>query len=403
MKNKFDTLVVGLGAMGSATVYHLAKRGSRVLGIDQFSPPHNSGSTHGESRIIRQAIGEGEAYTPLVLRSYELWREIEKEAGKELLTITGGLILESQRSAAAPHGRRNFFDQTIGCAEKFHIAHEILETKDLKERYPQFMVTDERGYFEYGAGYLRPELCVEAQLALARKFGAIIHPNERVVAADANGNSGVTVKTDRAVYQADRLVVAAGPWVSKFLQPADAELFKVYRQVMYWFKIKDGLRTAFSPETFPIFIWVFEKGGHIGFYGFPALDGKSIKVATEQYARFTSPDKVDGAISIEEEQFMYKDCLLGRLPGVSNHCEAAATCLYTTTPDANFVIDFHPCNDRMLIASPCSGHGFKHSAAVGEVVSELILDGKSKIDISGFSMKRFVASKGQLGQSSQPL
>lgn len=390
MKNKFDTIVLGLGAMGSAAVYQLAKRGSRVLGIDQFSPPHNYGSTHGESRIIRQAIGEGEAYTPLVLRSYELWREIERETGKELLTITGGLILETQQSAATMHARGNFFDQTMGCAEKFHIPHEILEPKDLRKRYPQFAVTNERGYFEYGAGYLRPELCVEAHLSLAKHLGATLKTNERVLAADPDGSS-IAVKTDRSVYQADRLVVAAGPWIAQFLKPAHAQFFKVYRQVMYWFRINSGSESAFSPKTFPIFIWVFEKGGHIGFYGFPALDGKSIKVATEQYASVTSPDKVDRVISAEEKQSMYKDTIHGRLPGVSNQCEAAVSCLYTTTPDSNFVIDFYPGNDRILIASPCSGHGFKHSAAIGEVISELILDGRSKIDISRFSMKRFLA------------
>jgi sarcosine oxidase len=391
MKNEFDVTVLGLGAMGSAAAYQLAKRGSRVLGIDQYSPPHYYGSSHGESRIIRQAIGEGEAYVPLVLRSYELWREIEAETGKELLAITGGLILESQQSAAAMRGRRNFFDQTIGCAEKFHIRHEILEPNELKKRYPQFAVTNERGYFEHGAGYLRPELCVDAQLTLAKHFGATIKMNERVVAIDPDGNSGVTVKSDRAVYQTDRLVVAAGPWLADFLKPAERQFFKVYRQIMYWFRIRVKFRPAFSPGTCPIFIWVFEKGGHIGFYGFPSLDGKSIKVATEQYASITSPQKVNRAISAEEAQSMYQDCIRDRLPGVSNECAAAVSCLYTTTPDANFVIDFYPGNDRILIASPCSGHGFKHSAAIGEVISQLIVDGTSKIDVSSFRIERFVA------------
>jgi sarcosine oxidase len=391
MITKFDVIVLGLGAMGSAAVYQLAKRGSSVLGIDQLAPPHKYGSTHGESRIIRQAIGEGEAYAPLVLRSNELWRDLERQTGKELLTITGGLVLESQQSATTVQRHANFFEQTIGCAKRFDIPHEVLEARDLKKRYPQFTVTDERGYFEHGAGFLRPELCVEAQLGLAGQFGATIHMNERVLGAEPHGNSGISVKTERSVYQAERLIVAAGPWIGQFLKPADAERFKVYRQVMYWFRIKDNDQPAFSPRTFPIFIWVFEKGGHIGFYGFPSLDGKSIKVATEQYAVSTSPDEVDRVVSAAEEQSMHKDCLYARLPQVSNKCEASVSCLYTRTPDANFVIDFHPGSNRILIASPCSGHGFKHSAAIGEVLSELILDGKSKIDISRFSIKRFTA------------
>ncbi|MGZ9144070.1 MAG: FAD-dependent oxidoreductase, partial [Candidatus Binatia bacterium] len=181
MINKFDTIVCGLGAMGSAALYQMAKRAKKVLGLDQFSPPHDNGSSHGESRIIRQAIGEGEAYVPLALRSYELWREIEKATGWELLTITGGLTLESQDSAAVMHGRRDFLDQAFRCAKKFNIRHEILDTADIRKRYPQFAVTDERAYFEYETGFLRPNLCIEAQLHLARQHGAVVQTQETIV------------------------------------------------------------------------------------------------------------------------------------------------------------------------------------------------------------------------------
>ena len=216
MVNKFDTIVVGLGAMGSAAVYQLAKRGNKVLGLDRFSPPHANGSSHGESRIIRQAIGEGEEYVPLVLRSYELWREIENETGKKLLTITGGLTLESQKSEAVMHGRRDFLDQAIRCAEKFNIRHEILETADIRKRYPQFAVTDERAYFEYETGFLRPELCIEAQLHLARKHGAVVQTDETVVSVESRGDSGVTVKTSRGAYSAEKVIITAGPWIGPF-------------------------------------------------------------------------------------------------------------------------------------------------------------------------------------------
>ncbi len=391
MKSKFATIVLGLGAMGSATVYQLAKRGGKVLGIDQYSSPHHYGSTHGESRIIRKAIGEGEQYMLLVLRSYELWREIERETEQQLLTTTGGLILETQRSEAVMHGRRNFLEQTIDCASKFNIRHEILEPQEIKQRFPQFAVTNERGYFEYDAGYLRPETCSEAQLRLAKKYGATIQMNEKVIFITPRGNSGVTVKTDRAIYQTEKLVVSAGPWLTRFLPPGYGQFFKVYRQVMYWFGIKDDFRPTFAPGRLPIFIWIFEKGRDFGFYGFPTLDGKTIKLASEQYTVETTPDKVDRAVGEEEKQTMYANYIRGRLPGLSNKCDAAVSCLYTTTPDANFVIDFYPGNDQIIIASPCSGHGFKHSAAIGEVISELILVGKSKIDISSFSMKRFTA------------
>ena len=389
MVNKFDTIVFGLGAMGSATVYQLAKRGNKVLGLDRFSPPHANGSSHGESRIIRQAIGEGEEYVPLALRSYELWREIEKATGRELLTITGGLTLESQKSEGVMHGRRDFLDQAIRCAKRFHIRHEILETADIRKRYPQFAVTDERAYFEYETGFLRPELCIEAQLHLARKHGADVQTDELVVSVETRRDSGVTVRTSRGTYYAEKVIITAGPWIARFLPPAYAHLFKVYRQVMYWFDIREDCRPTFAPPGFPLFIWIFAKGGEFGFYGFPTLDGKTIKVATEQFTAITDPDYARQAVSTEEEQSMYKDYVQGRLPGISDHCGTAVSCLYTTTPDSNFVTDVHPDNNRIIIASPCSGHGFKHSAAIGEALSEQLIDGNSKIDISSFSMKRF--------------
>ena len=389
MKEKFDAIVVGLGAMGSAAIYQLAKRGKTVLGIDQFSPPHTYGSSHGESRIIRQAIGEGEQYVPLVLRSYELFRELEKKTGKQLLTVTGGLTLESRQSEGVMHGRRNFLAEAISCAQKFAIKHEVFEPHDIKTRYPQFAVTDERGYFEYETGYLRPELCVEAQLHLAKDYRATLRLDERVIDIAPRGNSEVTVRTSRAAYVAETVVISAGPWIERFLPPANRQYFQVYRQVMYWFTIREQFRSTFFPGQLPIFIWIFDKGPAFGFYGFPSLDGKTIKLASEQYDVVTAADKQDRAVSEREKQSAYSDYIRGRLPGLSDRCESAVSCLYTTTPDANFVIDFHPDSDRIIVASPCSGHGFKHSAAIGEVLAELAVDGASKIDIGGFGMKRF--------------
>ncbi len=387
----FDTIVVGLGAMGTAAVYQLAKRGDKVLGLDQFSPPHARGSSHGESRIIRQAIGEGEEYVPFALRSYELWREIEKETGKELLTIVGGLTLQRQLNETVMHGRRDFLGEAVRCAKKFKIRHETFETAEIHKRYPQFAVTDERGYYEYETGFLMPELCIEAQLDLARKHGAAIKTDEIVVSVQRDGNSAVMVRTKLGAYHAKKLIVTAGAWIGRFLPTAYTQLFKVYRQVMYWFEINDGYGSIFTPPEFPIFIWIFGQGSEFGFYGFPTLDGKTIKVATEQFAASTDPDHVRRDVDIEEQRSMYVDYLQDRLPGISDRCVTAATCLYTTTPDSHFVIDLHPENEQIIIASPCSGHGFKHSAAIGETLAEQVLDGKSKLDISSFSLNRFKA------------
>jgi sarcosine oxidase len=158
---------------------------------------------------------------------------------------------------------------------------------------------------------------------------------------------------------------------------------------MYWFMIRDHLRSTFLPGQFPIFIWIFGKGSSFGFYGFPSLDGKTIKLASEQYNVVTAPDNQDRVVSEREKQTAYSDYIRGRLRGLSDHCVSAVTCLYTTTPDSNFVIGFHPDSDRIIIASPCSGHGFKHSAAIGEIIAELVVNGASKIDISSFSLERF--------------
>src|SRR5262245_30722615 len=392
MQNNVDTIVLGLGATGSAAIYQLAKRGHRVLGIDQFSPPHHYGSSHGETRIIRQAIGEGEEYVPLALRSYELLREIEREAGKELLVVTGGLVLERQQSQTIMHGRRNFLAQTTQYAIRFNIRHEILEPHEIRKRYPQFAVTNEFGYFEYETGYLRPEQCIQAQLRLAEKRGAKLQINEKVLTINSHGlNKGISVKTDRAVYGADKLIIAAGSWVTQFLEPSQAQHFKVYRQVMFWFRIRDDIQSQFLPGEFPIFIWIFENARENVFYGFPSLDGKTIKIAIEQYVNLTNTEQVERDISVEEKNTMYKNYVLGRLPGIANACDEAASCLYTTTPDSNFVIDFYPGHPQVIIASPCSGHGFKHSAAIGEVLAELVIDGKSKIDINRFAFGRFDA------------
>lgn len=387
----FDTIVLGLGAMGSATVYQLAKRGSRVLGIDRFSPPHTLGSTHGETRITRQAIGEGREFVPLSLRSYEIWDELEKASGVELLTMTGGLMIGSA-SGSLMHGSRDFLQTTIETAEEFGIAYQKLSAAELRARFPQFRVENsDIGYYEEKAGFLRPERCVETQLALAGRMGATIRRNETVRRFSPLAGDSVEVVTDRGVYRAGRLVVSAGAWISQFF-PEYARLFKIYRQVLYWFEV-EGSITPFLPGNFPIFILVGGAGGG-GIYGFPAIDGAGggIKVAFEEYLSETTPEKVDRDVSPEEIERAYRQYIAEHLPAVKNRCLRAAVCLYTVTPDAKFILDRHPQFPQIIMASPCSGHGFKHSAAIGEALAELALDGKSRFDLDAFKIDRFVLS-----------
>jgi len=392
MENKFDTIVLGLGAMGSAATYQLAKRGNKVLGIDQFSPPHIFGSSHGDTRITRQAIGEGEQYTPLALRSYEIWREIEKETGKKLLEMNGGLIISSGAKTAINHVE-NFFENTIAAARKYNIKHEILDASQIRERFPQFNVQDnETGYYEYNAGFLRPEECVGSQISLAEKYGAQIHRNEKVESFSENDGI-VRVKTNFGEYEAKKLIVSAGPWFPALIEEEYAKFFKVIRQVLFWFDVKTSIE-RFEPKNFPIFIWELQ-GSKQGMYGFPAIDGQNggVKIASEQYETTTTADTVNREVSEEEIKAMYENFIAPYFPDLSDKCVKAISCLYTVTPDSHFVIDTHPKYPSVIIASPCSGHGFKHSAAIGEVLAQLAIDGKSKIDINSFSIKRFAAEK----------
>ena len=382
-----DVIVIGLGAMGSAACYQLARRGANVIGIDRYSPPHSFGSSHGETRITRQAIGEGEQFVPFALRSHEIWRELESETGAKLLTVTGGLIMSGD-SKHSLHGNADFLKTTVGAAEKFGIKHKLLTAAQIAEEFPQFILNgDERGYFEFGAGFLDPENCVATQLELAQKLGARLLLNERVLGVRQTGNS-VEVLTVRGKYSAGKAIIAVGPWVTEFLDEAPAGLFSVYRQVLFWFDVAAAYEN-YVPGEFPIFIWSFGRWPDDYVYGFPAIGGRDggLKVASESYQLTTPPDEVERKVSLDETTLIFDNYVSGRLEGIGNRCVNSAVCLYTVTPNSNFVID--RVSEHVMLASPCSGHGFKHSAAVGETLAELALTGRSTIDISLFSLDQF--------------
>ena len=386
--DKYDVVILGLGAMGSAAAYQLAKRGAKVLGLDRFAPPHVLGSSHGDTRITRLAIGEGAHYTPLALRSHEIWQEIEKETGANLLTVTGGLIVSSGSRTAMLHVD-DFFANTVVAAEKHGIAHRILNATEIRKQFPQFGIRDDEiGYYESQAGFLRPENCVRAHLALAQKHGAAIHTNEKVLGFDASAQ-GVTIETSRGRYSAEKLIIAAGAWLPELLHARYAASFKVLRQVLFWFDV-EGPIAPFLPGNCPVFIWELQ-GPKQAIYGFPAIDGPGggVKVATQQYETTTTPESMNRDVAPEEAARMYDLYVGPYLPRLNRKCIKAVTCLYTVTPDAGFVIDFHPDSKRIVIASPCSGHGFKHSAAIGEALAELAIDGRSHFDLSAFSFGRF--------------
>ena len=386
----FDVIIIGLGAMGSAAAYQLSKQKVKVLGIDQFSPPHKFGSTHGETRVTRQAIGEGAEYVLLTLRTYEIFREIEAETNADLLTITGGLIISNPSGKANLHGNNGFFETTVAAAKKFGIKHRTMSANEIAKQFPQFNLDgNELGYFENEMGFLRPENCVTAQLELAEKYGAEIRRNEKVLEINPLPNF-VEVVTDKGIYKAEKIIISVGAWIQNFVKKPRQNLFKIYRQVFYWFDIADNFE-KFKLSNFPTFIWEYGRSENDFVYGFPAIDGKNggLKIATETYLETTNPDKVNREVSQQEIDEVFEKYVENRIIGVARKCIKTTTCLYTVTPNARFIIDKLPENERVIIASPCSGHGFKHSAAIGEILAQIVISGKSKIDISAFSFQNF--------------
>jgi sarcosine oxidase len=383
-----EAIVVGLGAMGSAACFQLASRGVSVIGIDQYTPPHSYGSTHGDTRITRLAVGEGPEYVPLVRRSHQLWREIEALSGKRLLTQSGGVVLARPAS--------EFFEDTRAVARRFGIEHARLSNREVRERFGMFAVDEEtEGYYEPEAGYLRPEVAVGAQLELAARSGTRLRFGERVLTWSAS-TEGVTVTTDRATYGADRLVLAAGPWITQ-LFPEGRDVFAVHRQLLHWYEIRAGYEQL---RAMPVFVWDF--GGarpsfvHLnGFYGFPAIDGPGggMKVATESYESTTAPDGRQHPAEPAEIDHMFRNYVNGRLPFLGPRSVRTVSCLYTCTTGNRFVIDRHPEHCAVLIVSACSGHGFKHSAAIGEAVAQWVIGGPAApdLDLGAFGLAHAMA------------
>lgn len=388
MARHYDAIVVGLGAMGSASCYQLAHRGLNVLGIDRYEPPHSFGSSHGESRVMRLAIGEGEHYTPLALRSYELFKQIEKEASCNLLETTGMLTISSTDKTLI-ESEANFFDNTVAAAKRFGVKHDLLDAAEVRTRFPQFNIADsERAYYEHAAGYLNPEECIRAQLKLAREAGASIQAPERLISFREE-KSGVYVETDREIYSAKSLVLAAGPWLPNFLPNALEKLFKVYRMTVSWFDVAD-VYEQFKPGAFPVFFWQLS-GYDKWIYGFPAYDGpdRGLKVAATDDFAVVNPDKVETRVSNAEIEDAYNKYIAPCLPAVRRKTMRSSMCMITATPDSEFVLDYLPGTSRILAVSACSGHGFKHSAAIGESIASLIETGRSELDYSRFSFERF--------------
>ncbi|GAA3398216.1 N-methyl-L-tryptophan oxidase [Cryptosporangium minutisporangium] len=372
-----DVIVLGLGGMGSAAAHHLAARGQRVLGLEQFGPAHARGSSHGGSRIIRQSYFEDPAYVPLLLRAYELWEDLERTSGADLLTLTGGLYLGPAESTTVAG--------SLAAAREWGLPHQVLDAAAIRSRFPTLRPRDDEvGLYEDRAGFVRPEASVAAQLAVAGRLGAELHFEEPVLDWSANGG-GVAVTTARGTYTAGHLVVSPGAWAPRVLADLGLPL-RVERQVQYWFQPVGGVE-PYLPERHPIYIWEDRSG--VQTYGFPSIDGPDggVKIAFFRKGTDADPDTLDREVHTEEIAAMAERS--GRdLPTLPGTFLRGAACMYTTTPDEHFVIAPHPEHPRVTVACGFSGHGFKFVPVVGEVLADLAIDGTTRHPIALFDPAR---------------
>ncbi|MFC9430857.1 N-methyl-L-tryptophan oxidase [Streptomyces sp. NPDC056987] len=384
MAPTYDVIVLGLGGMGSAAACHLAARGVRVLGLEKFGPVHNRGSSHGGSRITRQSYFEDPAYVPLLLRSYELYERLERDTGRRVATLCGGVMVGRPGSLAVSGSLRS--------ARQWDLPHEMLDAKEIRRRFPTLTPRDDEvALFEARAGLVRPENTVAAHVQLATQAGAELRFEEPVTRwEELPGGAGVRVHTPENAYTAGQLVICPGAWAPALLADLGVP-FTIERQVMYWFRPEGGI-TPFLPENHPIYIW--EDADGVQVYGFPAIDGPGggAKVAFFRKGTVCTPETIDRTVREEEAEAMAAHMRrhIPALPGTFLH---AATCMYSTTPDEHFVITRHPAHPATVtVACGFSGHGFKFVPVVGEILADLALTGTTGHPIELFDPRRLSAA-----------
>jgi sarcosine oxidase len=366
--------VAGLGAMGSMTALELARRGHRVIGFDRFHPPHERGSSHGKTRIIREAYFEHPQYVPLVQRAYELWPLLEHQSGATLYRPTGGLMIGPPEGTLVAGARRS--------ALEHRLPFESLSPASVQQRFPAFHLSSaEIALYEPRAGVLFPEKAIEAALGLARQAGADLHFGEPVLSWQSE--TRIVLRTERREIAVDRLVLAAGAWMSGDL-PGIRMPLSVARQCLFWFDGKPGAGDDLG--RLPIFMWEWQSGRF--FYGFPDW-GDGMKVAIHHEGSPVAPDD-QRTVQLSESREL-ASVMESRIPAVGPVREGT-TCLYTNTPSGDFLLDRHPGDPRVMLASPCSGHGFKFSPAIGELLADLVEDRKPRFDLSPFGLDRLMQS-----------
>lgn len=377
--NRYDTIVVGLGGMGSAALYHLARRGDRVLGLERFDIPHAMGSSHGITRIIRLAYFEDPSYVPLLRRAYELWRALQAEAGEQLLYITGSIDAGPANGTVVQGALRS-------CA-LHDLPHEVLSGDELARRYPGYRLPDEiTSVFQPEGGFLLSERAIVAHVMGALANGAEVHGREPVLAWQA-GPHGVRVRTQRGLYEAERLILSTGAWAGK-LVPTLTGLAVPERQVLIWMQPRRP--ELFTPERFPVFNMEVEEGHY---YGFPIFGIPGFKLGLYHHLfEPTDPDSLDRDAFTEQDATALRIGAERYFPDGAGPTLSLKACMFTNSPDEHFMLDRHPDHDNVVIAAGFSGHGYKFCSVVGEILADLARDGATRHDIGLFRLDRFAVT-----------
>ena len=371
----YDAIVIGVGGMGSAAVYHLARRGLQVLGLEKHAIPHEMGSSHGYSRMIRYTLQEHPSYVPLVRRSYELWHEMEETAGEELMVTTGSI------RAGAPNSP--FFLNAQEACDLHSIPYEILTASEVNKRFPGYRFPEEiSSVYQADGGFLLPERCIVTHVQAAERAGADVHSQETVLDWGVRGD-GVQVRTDRDTYTAGRLVVTAGPWAAN-LVPELAAYAVPERQVMGWFQPKRP--ELYAAEAFPVF-GVFTEEGR--YYGFPSHAVPGFKIGRAHHLlQKVDPDAIDREVHPEDEDIL-RQVVNRYFPLAAGKLLDRKTCMYTNTPDEHFMIGTLDGQPQVSVAAGFSGHGFKFASVIGEIMADLAQNGATEHDINLFRLDRF--------------
>lgn len=374
-KQRYDAIVIGLGGMGSAALYQLARRGKRALGIEQFDIAHDKGSSHGVTRIIRLAYHEHPSYVPLMRRAYELWRDLESAADEQILHITGSLD-------AGPPDSSNFAGSVLSC-EEHNLPHEVLTSAELSRRFPGYRLPAETmAVFQGEGGFLLPERCIALFVEHAQAMGADAHTQERALDWQPTAN-GVRVRTERGEYEAETLVISAGAWVSKLLPGLSAAAIPE-RQALAWI---ETLRPEyFTPNRFPVFNLTVDEGK---FYGFPEFGIPGFKLGKYHHLEENvDPDTIDREPNDQDEAVL-RDFTEKYFPDAAGATSSMKVCMFTNSPDEHFIIDRLSESPQVVVAAGFSGHGFKFSSVVGEVLVDLATEGATRHDIGMFKLARF--------------